>query len=301
MSPLPVRSTDLGRRAPPAAWEAYLLIGIFPEASRLRWCKFHVFSGGRPGRRCLSAAEALDGPPERLLLMATADGVEQERSVLDADELERAGDRFWVHAPGVAFGGDFPELALDAPRAKARFSASDVHWWARLPRVLSYFSAFGSLEWEGPDGVQRGLGLAEHAWGADTRLDVFRLSPRRWQWDVLALDGGGFAAALMIGGLVGAGSVARLPGEKLEHGRAARVRVGAWADQRGRRVPARWQGVLRVARGELRYEARAATPVAPTVPGGGFLGFAFEGEFRAPRGGVARGVRGSGFTEYRAG
>jgi hypothetical protein len=300
MSVLALRSEDLGRRAPPAAWEAYLLIGIFPEASRIRWCKFHVFSGGRPGRHCLSAAEALDGPPERLLLIATSDGIEREHRVLDADELERSRDGFGVHAPGVAFGGEFPELALDAPRAKARFNASDMHWWARLPRLLSYFSAFGSLEWETPDGTPSGLGLAEHAWGADTRLDVFRLSPRRWQWDVLALDGGGFAAGLTLGGLVGAGTVARLPGEEIARGRTARVRVRAWVDQHGRRVPARWRGALGFERGELRYEARATTPVAPTLPDGGFLGFAFDGEFR-PQGGAARSVRGTGFTEYRAG
>jgi hypothetical protein len=78
----------------------------------------------------------------------------------------------------------------------------------------------------------------------------------------------------------------------------ARVRVRAWGEQDGRRVPLRWDGVLRTRAGTLRYEAHAETPVATMVPGGGFLGTTWEGEWEDAAG--ARSARGTGYTEYRA-
>ena len=47
---------------------------------------------------------------------------------------------------------------------------------------------------------------------------------------------------------------------------------------------ARWHGKLRLGKQRFEYEARAATPLAKTVPGGGMRGFLFDG--------------GTGFTEF---
>jgi hypothetical protein len=296
----------LGRRSPPSAWEAYFLIGIFPAKSALRWCKLHVFSGGaRPDHHCLSAVEALDGAPERLLLRATADHVAIDRTRLSREELTRAREGWDVRAEGLAWGGAFPDLRLElaSPPIAATQRPRDVLWWVKIPRVLSYFSAFGALAWEGPEGRCEGLGVVEHAWGADTRLDVAHLAPRRWQWDVLALEGGGFAAGLALGigrRLLGPRSGGQLDGEPLRDGHGIRIEVLEHGEEKGRRVPLRWRGAISIGRGTLRYEARATTPVADTVPGGGFLGFEFEGERIVPRGVGGSAVRGTGFTEYRA-
>lgn len=295
----------LGRRAPPSAWEAYFLIGLFPDGSPLRFAKLHLFSGGaRPDRHCLSAVEALDGPAERLLLRATSERVELDRRPLAQGELRRARHAWDVHTRELAWNGRFPGLRLSWPEAEidASMRPRDLFFWARIPRVLSYWSGFGPLVWNGPEGRCEGLGVVEHAWGADTRLDVARFAPRRWHWDVLACDDGTFAAGLAaapIGdrlvGLRSGGTV----GGRMCTGRGLSADVVAWREEKGRRVPARWRGAIALRDGTVRYEARATTPVADVVPDGGFLGFAFDGEWTA-HGSPARGVRGSGFSEYRA-
>ena len=78
-----------------------------------------------------------------------------------------------------------------------------------------------------------------------------------------------------------------------------RVEVTDWVSEQSRRVPQRWTGKMRAGANDLRYEARATTPVADVVPDGGFLGFDFEGEVRQ-RTGPSRRVTGTGFCEYRA-
>src|SRR5262249_42011310 len=106
-------------------------------------------------------------------------------------------------APGLAWRGDFPALDLEltppeGTPARASWRAGEVLRWIRIPRVLSYWSAFGPLDLERATRA-RGLGIVEHAWGAATRLDVTRLAPRRWQWDVLRLGDASFAAGLALG------------------------------------------------------------------------------------------------------
>jgi hypothetical protein len=291
----------LGRRAPPYAWEAYFFIGIFPEGGELAWCKAHFFSGGaRPDRHCLSAAEALDGPGERAVILATPARIVHDARPLAAADFARAAGAWNVEAPGVRYRGTFPDFELDIaqPELRAAVRATDVLWWVRLPRVLSYFGAFG----EARLGGQRGLGIVEHAWGADTRFDVLRWSPRSWHWDVLRADDGAWWAGLaigLLGRLRGVRAGGRGPEGAFAEGRRLQVKVRERALAEGRSVPRRWEGTLSLGTGTLRYEARAGTPVATTVPDGGFLGTTFEGEW-APRGGSPRAVRGTGFTEYRA-
>lgn len=287
-------------RCPPAAWEAYLLVGVFPGGSAHAWTKAHVFVGrARAGRHCLSAVEALDGPGEAVVLSADADGIARHALPLDAASCRRARDGWTVSAPRIAWSG-FPEsrLVVDDPHVDARVTAGPVGWWARVPRVLSYASAFGEVTWRDPRGESRGLALLEHAWGADAPVDVAALAPGRWQWDVLREDGGGAHAALVVGG-AGLRTMSRVAGAtSIATGWRVRVRVRAWGEHDGRRVPLRWDGVLRTRAGTLHYTAHAETQVAPMVPGGGFLGTTWDGEWKDAAG--TRDARGTGFTEYRA-
>ena len=293
-----VAPRHLASRAPPAAWEAYLVIGVFPAGERLRWCKAHVFVGSaRPGWRCLSAVEALDGPGEAAFLTGDERGVTRHTWALDGSTCARDRNGWRIEAPLLRWAG-WPRthVAIDEPRVELGATVRDVGWWARIPRVLSYFTGFGdlSLRRAGDASAIRGVGLVEHAWGADVPFDPASLGPRRWQWDVLTCSEGGVAGALTIAGL-GVRTMGRLrPGEPFATGWRARVRVREWREEVGRRAPLRWEGTMSIGAGTLRYEARAATPVSAVVPGGGFLGTSWEGEW------AGSSVSGTGFTEYRA-
>jgi hypothetical protein len=292
-----VDESRLGRRAPPAAWEAYLLIGVFPEGSAHAWTKAHVFVGrARAGWHCLSAVEALDGPGEAVMLSANATHVQKHAWSVDETSCERARGSWHVKAPGLQWDG-FPAsvLSVSEPAAiEARVEAGTGAWWARLPRVLSYFTAFGRLTWSDAAGESRGVALLERAWGADVPVDVAKLAPRRWQWDVLVGDDGAVHAGLCVGG-VGLRTMARgREDDAVATGRPMRVRVKSWRQEPGRRVPEAWEGEMRTSAGTLRYEARASTPVAAMVPGGGFVGMTWEGKWEGRR------VQGTGFSEYSA-
>jgi hypothetical protein len=286
----------VGRRSPPSAWEAYLLIGVFPAGSVHAWTKAHVFVGrNRAGRHCASAVEALDGPGEAVVLAADGSGVRRHAWAIDAASCERGRDEWSVMAPRLEWTG-FPrtKLVVDDPSVEASATVRAAAWWARIPRVLSYWSGFGTLTWRDAGGKSTGIALVERAWGADVPVDVARLSPRRWQWDVLTTGDGAICAGLSVRGIgLRTMSHVALHGD-VSTGWRMGVSVTKWSEEQGRRVPARWAGTLRTRAGVLRYEARAATPVAPMVPGGGFVGTTWDGEWRG------RAVGGTGFTEYRA-
>lgn len=281
----------LASRCPPTAWEAYLLIAIFPAGARLRWCKVHVFVGrARPGRHALSALEALDGPGETLVLVADEARVQRWHHAVDAASCTRSASSWSVRAPGLAWDG-FPasRLTLDTPRVTVEATVRDVGWWTRVPRVLSYFTGFGPLTWTDAEGTLQGLGLVEHAWGTDVPFDIGRLAPPRWQWDVLSMGDGCALGALTIGG-VGLRTMGRAAlDEPFTTGWRVRIRPTA----RDKGLLSGWSGTLMTRAGTLRYEARATTPLAPVVPGGGFVGTMWEGTWNG------RAVAGTGFTELR--
>jgi hypothetical protein len=282
-----------------------LFIGVFPRGAPLRFYKHTLFARGAPGGHCVSAVEALDGDPRATTLLGFEDRIERHERVLAGDEIQVDAAGYGARAPGVVVSGVFPkvDLALDDPRITASTSSGDPFLWIHVPRVLTYWTAFGELRFEDArkPGAVEGLGLVEHAFGAAIPVDLGRV-PVSWQWDVLRLDQGGFGAglAISIGG--------RLRGIRgvLEIGEDAGVRTSSssmsWREsghEEGRAVPLRWSGALRTGAGELVYEARRATPVSPEVPDGGFLGFEFEGFWRS-KGARERRVSGTGFSEYRA-
>jgi hypothetical protein len=260
------RASD-ARRA--ATWDGYFFICIFPNGE---WCKVWSFSGGP--RHCTSSLEGLDGPAQQVALIGRADGVERRTGKADVTETA-------VHAHGV----------------EATVEGRDPFFWVRVPRFISYFTTTGAARVTVDGTTRDGLGLVEHAWGGSTPVDIARVVPRRWHWDVLSLGGSRFFAGLGFGPLgLGAHGAARTDeGASLVRVSRLRIRVHEWQRQADRRVPARWSGSMVTRAGTLRYDARAATPASPEVDGGGFLGFTWEGVLRDGA------VAGAGFCEYRCG
>jgi hypothetical protein len=256
----------LNPRAPArAAWDGYFFIAIFPSGE---WCKIHLFTGGP--KHCVSALEGLDGGGQELALIGRVAAVERRGSSIERVTERRGRDVSFEPARVVAKG------------IEAQVEAKDRFYWIRVPRLLTYFTETGRTRVTIDGMTREGLGLVEHAWGASTRVDVARLAPRRWHWDVLSLGGSRFFAGLAFGALgVGAHGAARLEEElPLSRVNRLRIRVRDWSAQGERRVPQRWAGTMVTRSGALRYEARAATPASPEGDGGGCLGFTWEGELR---------------------
>ncbi|MGZ4143424.1 MAG: hypothetical protein ACXVQY_13035 [Actinomycetota bacterium] len=283
-----IHRKDLARRSPPAAWEAYFLIGIFPASSSLRWCKVQLYSGSARGH-ALAAVEGMERTPQRLIVAASRDAIFRDEQPLaftaarDAWDV-RAGDLSWTGYPSST-------LECEQPTLRARIDVRDTLSWASIPRFLHYWTSFGSTSIETPFGSADGVALVEHAWGAAVRLDVARVAPRRWQWDVLRFEDGQTCAGLSVRGLWAGRSGGRAPRSGFSTGMGLRVKVRE-RDTDG--FPTRWHGLLHRWSGTVAYEARASTPVAREIPDGGFVGFDFTGSLNG------HDVKGTGFTELRA-
>ncbi|HLW17619.1 MAG TPA: hypothetical protein VKV69_09720 [Actinomycetota bacterium] len=280
-----LRQRDLARRSPPAAWEAYFLIGIFPVESSVRWCKVQLYSGC--ARHSLAAVEGMDREPQRLVVAASKDEVFRDEQPA---AFTASPDSFEIRSSDLQWRG-FPSSRLQSDHLSARADAHDPFSWVSLPRVLTYWTAFGRGAFETPLGSAEGAALVEHAWGASSSIDIGRLAPRRWQWDVLRFEDGSTCAGLSIYGRPALRSGGRAPGAPFSTGLGLRVSV-LERDRDG--LPARWRGRLHLHTGTVTYEARASTPVAREIAGGGFVGFEFEGSH------AGRAVAGTGFTELRA-
>ncbi|MBU1671368.1 MAG: hypothetical protein KKF41_06490 [Actinobacteria bacterium] len=304
-----------------ATWDGWFAIGIFPAGSTLRWAKAHFFrKGGPAGWHPLSAVECLV-ESEVMLSWATDDGVETFTGKVDPGPLESSTDSVRVSLPGrFALAGSRPRygMSFSLPEsgsgASFDFQASWPIWWARYGRLLSYVGQHSTLRltlWRGEtEETHAGFGVIEHVSGTSLPFDFTRRLPFGYHWDVLAFHtpGGraesaaGLSISLKGEPFLGLKAAARLPGRNEVPMRGLSLRYlefaqGTRPDGREFLVPASWEGVMRDSRGEFRYVARAATPVAPVLPGGGFLGFEFEGAYHHPYRSSAL-WSGTGFTEY---
>jgi len=295
--------SDLLPRMPRAAWEGWFFIGIGDRSCDVRWHKTHIFrSRTRAGWHPVSALEGIR-TPEVVRFAVTADRVYETRAPLAEADLHVGRDELDVAVAGaLEWRGAPPSFDLVCHERGGlgmhmEVSTRDRMQWIRAPRLLTYFGlhsgARGTVTFGGEEHPFSGLGILEHAWGAQLPFDPVRLVRGPWHWDVLAFDeeeGAAFAGvSLPLPGLGtrGVRSSARIPG----HGFTAfrNYQVDVLARREG--VPSRWVGKMQSDRGELRYEAKAATPVLLAAPAVHFLGTEFEATFAGTR------YEGRGFTE----
>jgi hypothetical protein len=275
-----------------AGWEGWFCIGIGDASCDVRWTKTHAFrSDVRAGMRPVAAVEGLEAPGEIVTWVATREGkVIESRTALDPPSVAHALDiRGPFPGARVRRGGD-ATMQLDV-------ELRDRMEWASFSRILRYFGAcgpaLGSISMHRRTHDLSGVGIVEHAWGALAPFDPMRFVRGPWHWDVLAFDDGArsIAAALWVS----------LPGFPLRGVRANGRLPGVEATPRAVRVErnadvSRWRATIAAGDAELTYDATTTTEIARAAPGGGFVGFDFEGTLRDGR--TTRAVRGRGFAEH---
>lgn len=317
-----VRPRHLLPWAPRAAWDGWFAIAVFPPDAPWRWLKAHLFHRAcRPGRHPLAVFEGMDAASELTIMYADSHGATILRRDLDLTGLRSVAAPFLVEAPDrFRFGGEAPHYTMDFylseenARAAFHFTTGWPIWWSRWGRMLHYAGQHARVEADFEHAGRRfsgvGLGVMEHVCGAAMPVDVTRLAPLHWHWDVLSfaapVDPFASAAGLALGmgghTRVRLRASLRLPDEKQRAMRGLHIRYRELSEEPGPdgrpiAVPQTWEGVMTDRHGEFHYQARRATPVAKVVPGGGFLGFDFTAEWR-PRSGATRPLSGAGFCEY---
>jgi len=327
----PVNSRDVSKRVEPkhlvpwvprASWDGWFGIGIFPPGAPLRWVKAHFFHRAcAPGKHPLAAVEGLDAESELALVWATPDEVVQLRGETGSERPVSSPSPFRVSMEDrFLLEGAAPRYSLAVKlaehQAEARFAFETGWpiWWSRWGRLLAYAgqhaAAHLSLTHLGREQSLQGFGVLEHVCGISLPFDFTRRLPLHYHWDVLAFHTPGSpfdsAAGLSLGRqgqtLFPLRAAARLPGRSAEAMQGLVVRYLETSRTEGpageaRMLPLRWEGTLRSRAGTFRYWAAAATPVVGNIPGGGMLGFDFEGEWSRPGSGTRR-WQGTGFTEY---
>lgn len=308
--------------APRAAWDGWFAISIFGEGSPVRWLKAHLYSRScKEGMHPFSLVEGIGEGSEVCIMWATADDVQIRHSELQRGKESGSVSPLMVdYDENFTLSGEWPRykmmFAMPGGQATAHFDfeAGWPIWWSRFGPALQYIGQHSHVKVrfveEDTALDLEGFGVIEHVAGAAAPFDITDVLPAHFHWDVLVFEDGSSpydsAAGLSFGALgttlVPLKAAAQLPG-----GEAMRMR-GLWVrylettrgtDPEGREmmIPVRWEGVMRNRLGTFRYTAKAATPVAKVIPGGGMLGFDFEGRWTS-QGARHEILRGYGFNEY---
>lgn len=316
----PVGTKYLVPRAPGSSWDGWFAIAIFPPGSRVKWLKAHLYrSVCRPGRYPLAALEGFTDRSESMIAWATGEGASVLKDEpgagvpgVSANPLKVSlGDLFLLEGTAPDY-----TMVFRLPGAKAmfHFRAGWPIWWARGGRMVTYPGQHSSvavrLERDTETFEAEGFGVMEHVCGISVPFDFTRHLFSHFHWDVLAFhapvspfdSAAGLHVGLRGGVSLAIKAAAKVPGLGPAVMRGLSIRYLETSLANGESgedimVPLAWEGRMRNRAGELRYEARSNTPVTAILPGGGFLGFDFEGEW-APRGRPIEKLEGTGFTEY---
>jgi hypothetical protein len=308
--------------APRAAWDGWFAIAIFPDGSPVRWLKAHLYSRScKQGRYPFSLVEGIGENCEVCILWATTDGVKMRLSELPQGKESGSASPLMVdYDENFTLQGEWPEykmrFALPGGHTVAHFdfSAGWPIWWSRFGPVLQYIGQHSHVTVSLSDEDTRldleGFGVIEHVAGAAAPFDITGVLPVHFHWDVIVFEDADSrfdsAAGLSFGALgttlVPLKAAVQLPGREAMGMRGLWVRYLETSRETGPdgkdiMIPLRWEGVMRNRRGTFRYTARAATPVAKVIPGGGMLGFDFEGRWTS-KGSRHQILRGYGFNEY---
>jgi hypothetical protein len=322
ISQKPIDPKYLVPLAPKAAWDGWFAISIFPPGSHLRWLKAHLYSRSCPeSMQPFSLVEGLGENCEVCIMWATETDVEVRQSEVGVGKESATVSPMLVdYDENFTLTGTWPQYRMmfalpgGHPTAHFEFEAGWPIWWSKYGRFLQYVGQHSKVNVRLSDEDKAleldGFGIIEHVAGAAAPFDITSIAPMHYHWDVLVFADGSSPTDSGAGLSFGAGGATliplkaalKLPGSEAEKMRGLWVRyleLGTMPGLNGEKiaVPLKWEGVMRSLRGTLRYTATASTPVATVIPGGGMLGFEFQGRW-VESGTRPSILRGYGFSEY---
>lgn len=296
-----------------AKWDGWFVIGIFPPESEINFLKIQIYHAKvHKNEHSLASVEGMQDS-EAVFMAGTKKKNFIHRMRFSSNDFFSKEDPFSVMA------GDF-KITLGTAEVKGNGISCELGYsmnyrlpWLMLNRILTYVGYHGCMDAEvtldGKKIQAKGLGILEHAFGWALKW----INPRAflrgyWHWDVLSFyenDGAqledGIAALCLspFGGknipLRGYGKFPREDAKNL-NGLVVEY-LETDKSSSGLLYPKRWRGTVKGKNETLTYESRASNEPVSGIPGGGFMGFSYEGECKK-RNGASTLLSGSGFTEF---
>ncbi len=303
---------DFLPQIPRAKWDGWFVIGIFPPDSELSFLKIQIYHAKiHKNEHSLASVEGMQDS-EAVFMVGTKKRNFVHRVRFSSNDFASTHDPFSVTASDFKITPGTAEVKSKDISCELGFSMNYRLPWVGLSKVLTYTGYHGCMDAEiSLDGKKikaNGLGILEHAFGWALKW----VNPRAflrgfWHWNVLSFyenDGAQLedgVAALSLSPFGGKNIPLRGFGKFPREN--AKILSGLIVDYLetekgdGYLFPKRWHGTVKCKDATLTYEARAATEPISGIPGGGFMGFQYEGEYKK-RGGASIALTGSGFTEF---
>lgn len=305
--------SDFLPQIPRAKWDGWFVIGIFPQESEINFLKIQIYHAKlHKNEHSLASVEGMQDS-EAVFMAGTKKMNFVHSARFSSNDFFSTQNPFSVCASDFKITRGNAEVKSKEASCELGFSMNYRLPWLTLSKILTYVGYHGCMDAEvtidGKKIKAKGLGILEHAYGWALKW----VNPRAflrgfWHWDVLSFwqnDGAQLedgAAALCLspfGGknfpLRGFGKFPREESQNL-NGLAVEY-IETNKSSSGLLYPKCWHGTVKSKDGTLHYEAHASNEPISGIPGGGFMGFQYEGQYKK-RGGASTHLSGSGFTEF---
>lgn len=304
--------SDFLPQIPRAKWDGWFVIGIFPPESEINFLKIQIYHAKfHKNEHSLASVEGMQDS-EAVFMVGTKKKNFVHRMRFSSNDFSATQDPFSVTAGDFKIRLGTAEIKGNSVSCELGYSMNYRLPWLMLNKILTYVGYHGCMDAEvtldGKKIKAKGLGILEHAFGWALKW----VSPRAflrgyWHWDVLSFwenDGAQFEdgiAALCFSPFGGKNlplrGFGKFPREDSQNLSGLSVDYLEKKIGDGSQFPKRWRGTVKGKDGIFHYEATASAELISGIPGGGFMGFSYEGEYKK-RGGASTPLSGSGFTEF---
>jgi hypothetical protein len=304
-------------RFPEFPWDLRTIIMVLPEDAPFRYLNLNTVLGltGVPFDQVQNwrGSDPKDAFDLQFCLDGSSGCATYKRYHSIRSELEyRPDDLFLKLGQRLLLQGQWPQYSLRYTQPEINlelslelYSWSGFHWWAFAPRIYCHYTTFCDCRlewrWKGDTGHLEGPALHDHGWGKN--MLPLRVPLRVFRYEVMRFPKGAFAISLWTEGpgkleLKNVGLI-RYDKQPVIFMKQYECRVMEWDvfnNYAGRscRVPRRWIGTQKGARGEFQYEALRKTEPRALLGQGFLYGFDYEGQWTGCPG---EKIQGQGYVE----